>query len=124
MHTLTILPWLLNYPQVAPLILRIILGVTLVYFGFRKISGTGQSSGSNSNAYGATEIVIGAFLIMGLFTQLAALLNAIILVIKLAIKIKEKKFISDGINYYILLLAMAASLLFLSSGYLAIDKLL
>jgi uncharacterized membrane protein YphA (DoxX/SURF4 family) len=56
-----------------------------------------------------------------LWTQLAALLNAVILVIKLGIKAREKKLLSDGINYYILLLAMAVSLLFTGPGLFAFD---
>ena len=123
MQTPTFLPLLVGYQQVVPLILRVVLGVTLVYFGYKKIEGAGQSSGSNSRVYGITEVVVGLFLVIGLFTQLAALINAFILVIKLAVKIKEGKFLSDGINYYILLLAIAISLLFLTSGALSVDRL-
>ena len=120
----TILPWLLYYPMVAVLILRIVLGVTLIYFGYLKVRGIGQSSGSNSVTYGWAEIITGVMLVIGFFTQLAALINAVILIIKLAVKIKEGKFLSDGINYYLLLLAIAVALLFLSPGWLAIDRLL
>ena len=88
MQTPTFLPLLVGYQQVVPLILRVVLGVSLVYFGYKKIEGAGQSSGSNSRVYGITEVVVGLFLVIGLFTQLAALINAFILVIKLAVKIK------------------------------------
>jgi len=67
----------------------------------------GDSSGSNAKVYGAVEIIIALFLIIGLFTQLAALLNAVILVIKLAFKARNKALFTDGINYYVLLLTMA-----------------
>jgi uncharacterized membrane protein YphA (DoxX/SURF4 family) len=85
------------------------------------MKGQGQSSGSNSKTYGIVEITIALFLIIGLWTQLAALLNAIILLIKIGFKIKEKKFLTDGVNYYILLLVMAISLIFTGAGFLAID---
>ena len=121
MHTLSLFPYLLSYQQLAPFLIRIVVGVTLAYFGYHKILGSGQSSGSNSKIYGWVEIIIAIFLIIGLWTQAAALLNAVILLIKLGWKIKEKKFLTDGINYYILLLVMAISLVFTGPGFLAID---
>ena len=104
---LSIFPSLLAYQGFGPFIIRLILGITLAYFGYRKTLGKGTSSGSNSKAYGIVEIVTGIFLIIGLYTQLAALINAIILIIKIGHKINQKAFLSDGINYYLLLFAMA-----------------
>jgi len=118
---LSIFPSLLAYEQVGPLLIRLMLGVTLVYFGYHKTLKKGNSSGSNSKAYGFVEIIVGIFLVIGLFTQLAALLNAIILVIKLGFKVRDGAFLTDGINYYILLLVMAISLLFTGPGFLAYD---
>ncbi len=117
----SLFPYLLTYEQLAPLIIRVVLGITLAYFGYQKIKGRGKSSGSNSVMYGAVEIIIAAFLVIGLFTQLAALLNAVILVIKIGYKIRDKAFLTDGINYYVLLLAMAIALAFSGAGFLAFD---
>jgi uncharacterized membrane protein YphA (DoxX/SURF4 family) len=97
------------------------LGITLAYFGYLKIKGRGKSSGSNSKIYGYTEVFISIFLIIGLFTQVAALLNALILVIKLGHKVRDKAFLTDGINYYLLLLVMAISLVLTGPGVLAFD---
>ena len=118
---LSMIPALLTYQQVSPLIIRVVLGVTLFYFGYRKMIGKGDSSGSNSTTFGAIEMFISVFLIIGLFTQIAALLNVVILIIKLGFKAKSGLLFSDGINYYILLLAMAISLLFTGAGFLAFD---
>jgi uncharacterized membrane protein YphA (DoxX/SURF4 family) len=104
-----------------PLIIRLVLGVTLFHFGYKKIRGKGDSSGSNAVTYGIVEVFISIFLIIGLFTQIAALLNIIILVIKLGFKAKSGLLLSDGVNYYILLLAMAVSLMFTGPGFLAFD---
>jgi len=123
MSAFSLFPSLLAYQQVGPLIIRVVLGLTLAYFGYEKILGRGQSSGSNSRTYGAVEIFISLFLIIGLYTQLAALLNVVILVIKIGLKFKEDKLLSAGINYYILLLAMAVSLLFTGAGFLALGSL-
>ncbi len=115
------IPSLLTYQMAGPLIIRIVLGVTLFHFGYKKIKGRGDSSGSNSLTYGAIEVFISIFLIIGLFTQIAALLNVIILVIKLGFKAKTGQFLSDGVNYYILLLVMALSLMFTGPGFFAFD---
>jgi uncharacterized membrane protein YphA (DoxX/SURF4 family) len=121
MHPLSLFPSLLTYQQIAPLLIRLVLGITLAYFGYEKTMRRGESSGSNSVIYGVVEVVIALFLVIGLFTQLAALLNAIILVIKLGFKAREGKLLSDGINYYILLLVMSISLMFTGAGFLAFD---
>lgn len=118
---LSLFPSLLTWDQVSPLIIRLTLGITLAYFGWRKIKDRGTSSGSNSHLYGGIEIIVAVFMIVGLFTQLAALINAIILVIKLTFKAKEGKFLSDGINYYILLLVMCISLMLTGAGLFAFD---
>ena len=52
MHTLSFFPYLLSYQQLAPFIIRVVLGITLAYFGYHKILGISQSSGSNSKTYG------------------------------------------------------------------------
>ena len=118
---LSLFPSLLTYQQLGPFIIRVVLGITLAHFGYLKIKGRGKSAGSNSVTYGVIEVIIAAFLVIGLYTQLAALLNAAILVIKLALKARDKAFLTDGVNYYILLLAMAISLLFMGAGAFAFD---
>ena len=118
---LSIFPSLLAYEQIGPMIIRLVLGIVLAYFGYRKILNKGTSSGSNARAYGGVEIIIAVFLIIGLFTQLAALLNAIILVIKIGFKARDKALFTDGINSYVLLLAMAITVIFMGPGFLAFD---
>lgn len=118
---LSTFPSLLAYSAIGPFIVRVILGITLAYFGYRKTIDRGSSSGSNSKAYGVVEIIISVFLIIGLFTQLAALINALILIIKLGHKISDKAFLTDGVNYYILLLTMAISVMFMGAGAFAFD---
>jgi len=118
---LSIFPSLLAYEQVGPMVIRLVLGIVLAYFGYRKMMNKGMSSGSNARAYGVVEIIIAIFLIIGLFTQLAALLNAIILVIKIGFKARDKALFTDGINYYVLLLTMAIAVIFMGPGFLSFD---
>ena len=118
---LSLFPSLLSWSQISPLIIRLTLGITLAWFGYQKIRGKGKSSGSNSAVYGGVEIFVSIFLIIGLFTQLAALVNAIILIIKLGFKAREGKLLSDGVNYYIILLVMCVSLMVTGAGLFAFD---
>ncbi len=117
----SIFPYFLTYEQIAPLILRLVLGITLAWFGYMKSKGRGSSSGSNTAIYGGIEIIVAIFLIIGLFTQLAALINALILVIKIGYKIRDKKFLTNGVNYYVLLLAMTIAVILSGAGFLAFD---
>ena len=118
---LSLFPALFTYEHVGPFIIRIVLGITLAYFGYKKVVHQGHSSGSNSKMYGAVEVFIALFLIIGLYTQLAAMLNAVILIIKLGFKSRDKALFTDGINYYILLLAMALSLIVTGGGAWGFD---
>ncbi len=118
---LSIFPTLLMFEGFGPFIIRVTLGITLAYFGYQKTLYKGQSSGSNSRLYGAVEIVVALFLVIGLFSQVAAAINVVILIIKLGHKITKKEFLSNGINYYLLLLAMAISIVFMGAGSFAFD---
>jgi len=118
---LSLFPYFLNYQQLGPFLIRIVVGITLAYFGYRKVRGYMDSSGSNSKMYGYVEMFVALFLIIGLFTQLAALINALILVIKLSFKARDGKLFTDGINYYILLLVMVLSLVVTGPGFFAFD---
>lgn len=124
MDSITLFPMILGQDQIAAFILRVVLGVTLGYFAWQKIRAHGESSGSNSRLYGYVELIIAAIMVVGLFTQLAALINVIILVIKIIFKAKESKLLSHGINYYVLLIAMAAALMLIAPGIWSIDRIL
>jgi uncharacterized membrane protein YphA (DoxX/SURF4 family) len=120
---LSLFPSLLTYERLGPLIIRVILGLTFVYFGYRHIKGRGRENISvgGSKIYGTIETATAVLLIIGLYTQLAALVIAVILTARLIYKIRVKAFLSDGVNYYLLLLAMALSLLVMRSGFLSFD---
>lgn len=118
---LSLFPSLLSYQELSPLLIRIVLAITVAYFGYQKVMKRGQSSGSNSVLYGVVEIILAILIFIGLYTQLAAFAIAIILLIKLGFKARKKELLSDGINYYILLLVMAISLMVTSAGWYAFD---
>ena len=115
---LSLFPSLLAFGPLGPLVLRLVLGVVLVYWAYSSLK---QRKTPLLTTLGLIEGVMGILLIIGLFTQGAALVTAIILVTKLVNKIKEKAFFTSGVNYYFILLIVALSLLVLGAGAFAFD---
>lgn len=120
--TYALFPALLSYHFFAPLILRVILAITFIHFGKHKVR---QSKEYVALKFGKTigwlEVILGALLLVGIYTQLVAILISIILIIQLLHKIKSKAFLTDGINYYLILLVIAISLILTGPGRFAFD---
>jgi uncharacterized membrane protein YphA (DoxX/SURF4 family) len=110
--------------MVAPLVIRLALAGSFGWIGYKKIKNINASDDGNASTariLGIVGIVLALFILIGLFTQLMALFIAIILVVKLADKVKRGAFLSDGVNYYLILLAIAIALMFSGGGFLAFD---
>ncbi|MEK7552866.1 MAG: hypothetical protein AAB505_02035 [Patescibacteria group bacterium] len=105
---LSIFPTLLDYWLVAPVILRVALGLSLIYEvrTVRKVD----------VVIPLIKVCGGIFLLLGLYTQLAALISAIIFLYELWGRRDPA-----GNDYRRLKLAVAVALLFLGPGFLAID---
>jgi uncharacterized membrane protein YphA (DoxX/SURF4 family) len=65
--------------------------------------------------------VIGIFFFIGFLTQLAALIAVALLGTKLISKIRAKAFLTDGVNYYLILFIISLCLLFSGAGFMAFD---
>ena len=118
---LSIFPSLLSYQELSPFLIRIVLAITIGYFGYKLIASRKQNSDKKLLVLGVVQIILGILVLLGLYTQLAALIIAIILLVKLILKAMNKELLTDGINYYILLLVMAVSLLFTGAGWCGFD---
>ncbi len=72
---------------------------------------------------GAFELLVGFFLIIGLFTQIAGLLLAIVTVVIIVnfYRRGESSLMMHVLPYYILLFGVSVALLFLGPGAVAID---
>lgn len=116
---LTVFPDLLSYNQLSPFLIRITLGIIMVYWSYRSIREQNKQIGKLS--IGFIEGVSGILLIIGLWTQVAAMVVFADLAVRTVQKIMKKAFLTDGVNYYFILLIMAASLMFMSAGLLAFD---
>ncbi|MBI2100444.1 MAG: hypothetical protein HYT47_00245 [Candidatus Vogelbacteria bacterium] len=102
---LSLFPNLLNYWLVAPVILRAALGLALVHEAY--------SARREQKVLALAKLLAGGLLIIGLATQAATLVGAIICLYELW---------RQGTNDRLLLkLAIAVSLLFLGPGFLALD---
>ena len=115
---LSIFPDALAFQGFAPMLLRLVLGAVMFFWGYTKLR---QKGNKKEVAFGAIDGVVGIFLIVGILTQVASLIAVIILGGRLWKKIEQKAFLTDGVNYYLILLVIALSLILTGPGYFAFD---
>ena len=124
--------WLNSLQPVGALLMRLILGLSMAVHGYQKVVPTGAL---HHHAHyvvtlglpywlgyvsAFTEFIGGLFLIIGLFTRLAAALVAINMLTAFATVGIHQGF---GIyNYILALAALAIMLLFYGAGALALDR--
>ncbi len=116
---LSIFPDLLAWQMISPLIIRLTLASIFIYWSYKTIFKS--SPDIRQKIVSLIEAVAGILLFVGLWTQLAALVLAIDLAVRLYKKYSSKALFTDGINYYFILLILAISLLFTGPGFASID---
>ncbi len=116
---LSLFPSLYQYELVAPLLIRIVLGGVFLHWAYREMRTS--SSGSTTKLVGIVEGIAGILLIVGFWTQGAALFALIDLIVRTFGRMQKRAFLTDGINYYLILLVLAISVLVLGAGLLAFD---
>ncbi len=109
-------PELLYLTPLAPFLLRVLLGITFMYFGYERLA-----KSKTEKSLAAVKILVGILFVIGLYTQVASLLALLILGFRLVQKIRHKAFLSAGVNYYLILFVIALSLLFTGAGTWAFD---
>ena len=110
------LPDFYTFQFYGPLILRLFVGILVTHSGY-------QNVGRGRRGVGAFELLIGFFLVLGLFTQIVALLLA---VTTTAVMVNfyrrgETPLMANVFPYYILLFGVSVALLFFGPGAFAID---
>src|SRR3989344_8511144 len=110
------LPDFYTFQFFGPLILRLFLGGLVIHSGYQNVM-SGEKRG------GAFELFTGFLLVIGLFTQIAALLLAIMTIAVMVnfYRRGETSLMAHVLPYYILLLGVSIALLFLGPGAFAID---
>ena len=119
MHPLSLFPTLFSWQLLAPTLDRLVLGVVLLHWAYREMRNTEASI--HAKGLCLIEGLAGLFLLAGYFTQAAALIIAIDLVIRIIGRVQRKAFLTDGVNYYLILLVLAVSLLVTGPGFFALD---
>lgn len=126
-------PELLMYSLLGPFILRAILGIIFVNLGYLKFRGEKNRWNASFDTlglrptslfvplYATLQIVGGVLLLIGLWTQIAALAFVIFSGIELYIEWKAGKILKRDLVFYLLLFTIALSLLLTGAGAFAID---
>ena len=118
---LSVFPSLLSFQPYSPFIIRLTLGFILLFWTYRTFAKPDLFSTTKIKMISLMEGIASLFIIIGLFTQVAVTIIIIDLLLRLIIKICNKAFFSDGVNYYFIILILAISLLLTGPGFLAFD---
>lgn len=130
---LSLFPILLSYNLVAPTIFRIVVGVIFIFFGYQNAHEQKASKIALFEKMGSRlpsfwlwtlvtiELVGGSMLIVGLWTQAAALGLSIILLLGIIVKIKNSASLPWSVGFLSLLFLITLSLMFLGPGFYGLD---
>ena len=133
MQTFNIFPDLFAFSFMAPLILRVIIGLIFLNLGSLKLGRERAGWVSSLNILGIrpagffavllgiAEIIGGLLLIAGAYTQLVALILAVIAMSELLIEYREESILKRDFVFYLLLTSICISLLLTGAGLYAID---
>ena len=123
---LSIFPALLDYSTFGALLLRGTVGVFFFMFGMRLLDVAWNIEGKNFTVkcigllYGGLKLTVGILLLLGLFTQPAVLLGALLSLLTI-FQDKPFQFSRSDKQVQILLLILCISLLFIGPGYWSVD---
>ncbi len=126
-------PELLFLKALAPTLIRIGAGVYFIILGYSKFAQNRQllvdyfdsikirPAGAFVKALGYTEVIIGTCLFIGLFTQIGAIIGAIISFVSLIVSVREPQLKMRTWMEYGMLFLISLSLLFSGAGLWALD---
>jgi putative oxidoreductase len=129
----SIFPYLLSWSLATHFLLRIVAGSYFMYFGYKGFTSEWREKISFFNAIKFKKPVVcayiitiaeflgGILLIMGLLTQLVALIFFIISIVGAIIEKNGFKTIQRNIHVYILLATICLTLFISGAGYYAMD---
>jgi uncharacterized membrane protein YphA (DoxX/SURF4 family) len=126
-------PELLNYALLAPLLLRVVVGLIFLDLGFLKFRSEKERWLASFDTlglrpadlfvplYGALQIIGGLMFIFGLYTQIAALFFVLSTGAELYIEWKAKDVLKRDMVFYLLIFVISFSLLLTGAGAFAFD---
>ena len=130
---LSVFPHFLNYALLAPFILRVVVGLIFIDVGVLKFKSEKRRWIESFSTlglkpadlfvalYGLLQIVGGILLIIGLWTQVAALVFVIFTFMELYIEWDAKDILKRDLTFYLLIFVIALSLLLTGPGAYAFD---
>lgn len=126
-------PDLLTFSILSPFILRVVLGLIVINLGFLKL-GKEQSSWQKLfelihfrpsvyfvKLFAYLEIGGGLLLLAGAYTQLTAMVFAVLFFCEAVLEYREESLEKRNLTFYILIFAIALSLIFTGAGAFAFD---
>ncbi len=132
--TVSLFPQLFNYGFLATAILRATLGLIFIWLAYAKFFPERQAHIKFFEGFGLKPAVLffaitnslvliaGILLMIGLFTQAAALATGVLMTITTLIKWRNPNSLpKNTIDFYILLAIVSFSLMFIGPGTLALD---
>ncbi|MEX0919231.1 MAG: DoxX family protein [Parcubacteria group bacterium] len=126
-------PELLMYSMLGPLILRVVVGLIFIDLGLLKFKSEKERWLASFDTlglrpadlllplYAVLQIVGGILLIVGLWTQVAALAFVIFTGVELYVEWKAREILKRDMVFYLLLFVISLSLLLTGAGRYAID---
>lgn len=130
---LSVFPELLTYSLLGPFILRVVAGLIFIDLGVLKWKGEKERWLTSFNTlnlkpadlmlgvYASLQVVGGVMLLMGLWTQVAALVLAIFSGAELYIEWRMREVLKRDLVFYVLIFAISLSLLLTGAGAIALD---
>jgi putative oxidoreductase len=126
-------PELLTYSLLAPFILRLVAGLVFIDLGVLVFKNEKERWLASLSAlripkpklavkiFGSIEVLGGIMLLVGFYTQIAALVLALFTFAETYIEYKQPEILKRNFVFYMLLLAILISLLFSGAGAFALD---
>jgi len=133
MQTFNAFPDLISLSLIAPFILRIVAGLIFLNLGYLKLGKERpgwmgsmnilglRPAGFFTGLLGILEVIGGLLLIAGAYTQISALVLGVIAFAELFIEYKEESILKRDFVFYLLIVAICASLILTGAGLFAVD---
>ena len=133
-HLSNTFPDILNYSFLAPTILRIVLGFIVINLGYLKITSEKtrwtelletlnfRPTSIFLKVLSFIEIIGGILLIFGAYTQVVALVFAVMYLCEAILDFEEDALLKRNLPFYILLFVISVSLFLTGAGLFAIDR--
>ena len=126
-------PELLTFHLLAPVLLRVTLGVFVFKFGVYKLRNSSEILANFFESLGLkpgryfikalawAQVLMGIMLVIGLLTQIAAFIVAIISFVSIIVSSRHEDLGLKKPSDYILLFVISVSLVFTGAGLIAVD---